>query len=119
MYNNKDDDTTTGTTGILGKFRERLNKIRKERMLRKQKNKEEQDKFIKEKVKEIREEVSKTPNNTNPRPHKKIIFKKNKYKKAIYKKEEIKKKTVSVKISSKKETNKTKFKGRLWLCHLE
>ena len=90
MINKKDEDTTTGTTGILGKFRERLNRIRKERMLRKHKNKEEQDKFIKEKTKEIREELSR-PTSNFPRKPKKVIVKQNKYKKASYKKEKINK----------------------------
>ena len=94
MYNDDDNNTSTGTTSLLGKFRERLNKIRKERMLRKQKYKEEQDKFIKEKVEEIRKELSTKENvttnkkivkNTN---HKKGIFQDNKEKKQ---KEELKK----------------------------
>ena len=73
MFNNN-DDSSSGTTGILGKFRERINKIRKERMLRKQKFKEEQDEFIKEKIKEIREK--KYPQKITP-PNRKVIKKTN------------------------------------------
>ena len=79
MFNNNDDNTSTGTTSLLGKFRERLNKIRKERMLRKQKYKDEQDKFIKEKVKEIRKELS-----TEDNPTKNKIVKRTKHKKGIF-----------------------------------
>ena len=62
--NKNDDDTATGTTGLLGKFRERINKIRRRAAIKEEQEKEEQEKFIKEKVDEIKKEVAKNKNIT-------------------------------------------------------
>ena len=53
--------STQGNGGIFSKFQERLRKIRLSRIRKKQKNKEETEKFVNGKVKEIKEVISKEP----------------------------------------------------------
>ena len=54
MYNN--DDNNTSTSSALERFKERLRQIKLSRIKKKQQDKEETEKFTKERLKEISEE---------------------------------------------------------------
>lgn len=57
-----DNNDSSWFSGWLSKFRERLKKIKLNRIKKKKKKKELQDKYIKEKVKEINRVLEKDPN---------------------------------------------------------
>ena len=83
MFNNDDNNTSTGS--ILERFKERLRQIKLSRIKKKQQDKEETEKFTKERIKEINKQLD----NNNKEPYdysvpKKIRFiKKRNFKKVI------------------------------------
>ncbi|MBR3162078.1 MAG: hypothetical protein IKF19_05040 [Bacilli bacterium] len=102
---NSDDDTSTGTGSLLGKFREKLYIIRKDMMFRRQKNNEEQNDYIKDKVKEIREEIYPNGRIVN---NKKLI-KRTKYKKGISINNQVKEKNKSMNNNKEQDNNNEKI----------
>lgn len=82
MYK-KEEDTTSGSTGLLGRFRQRINQIRRDLAIKNKKEQEEQDEFIKEKVEEIKKTISK-----EKKISKKGIVKKSTHKKGVFNNDE-------------------------------
>ena len=83
MFNNDENNTSTGS--ILERFKERLRQIKLSRIKKKQQDKEETEKFTKERIKEINKQLD----NNDKEPYdysisKKIKFvKKRNFKKVI------------------------------------
>ena len=83
MFNNDENNTSTGS--VLERFKERLRQIKLSRIKKKQQDKEETEKFTKERIKEINKQL----NNNDKEPYdysipKKIRFiKKRNFKKVI------------------------------------
>ncbi|MEE3343596.1 MAG: hypothetical protein VZS44_05860 [Bacilli bacterium] len=87
--NNDNQDTSSGTTGLLGKFRQRINQIRREKALKQQRQQDEQKEFVEEKVKEIKDYIEKEQQNT-----KLVIVRRTNHKKGIFiKKDQLKEET--------------------------